>query len=261
MTLPPKDYQVLPFPANRQVIVDAGRLAARRHIIHALLELDVTPARQLIHAHKERHSETLSFTGFIIACLAQAVNDYPLVQAYRNWRNQLVVFSDVDVVTLIETEVNGVALPHILRAANRKSYRQIHDEIRAVQALPGRSAQHGGLIDLAPRLPRFVRDLFYWAIRQNPHWFRQISGTVIVTAVGAFGHSAGWGLAFLPYHTLGLTIGGIGEKPGVVDGRVEIREYLSLTISYDHDVVDGAPASRFARRLKELVENAELFVT
>ena len=40
-----------------------------------------------------------------------------------------------------------------------------------------------------------------------------------------------------------------------VDGQVEFREYLSMTISVDHDVIDGAPAIRFALRLKELIES------
>jgi hypothetical protein len=52
-----------------------------------------------------------------------------------------------------------------------------------------------------------------------------------------------------------LTVGGIGEKQVVVDGHAVVREYLSLTISVDHDIVDGAPAARFTRRLKELIES------
>jgi pyruvate/2-oxoglutarate dehydrogenase complex dihydrolipoamide acyltransferase (E2) component len=56
-------------------------------------------------------------------------------------------------------------------------------------------------------------------------------------------------------HTLGLTIGGIAEKPAIVDGQLVLREYSCVTISLDHDVVDGAPAARFAQCLKELVES------
>ena len=52
-----------------------------------------------------------------------------------------------------------------------------------------------------------------------------------------------------------MTVGGIGEKPGVVDGHIAIRDYLSLTISFDHDIIDGAPAARFTERLKELIES------
>ena len=52
-----------------------------------------------------------------------------------------------------------------------------------------------------------------------------------------------------------MTVGGIGAKPAVVDGQIATRDYLNLTISFDHDIIDGAPAARFTRRLKELIES------
>lgn len=51
-----------------------------------------------------------------------------------------------------------------------------------------------------------------------------------------------------------MTVGGISEQPRLVDGEVRNREFLSLTVSFDHDVVDGAPAARFVDRLRELIE-------
>jgi pyruvate/2-oxoglutarate dehydrogenase complex dihydrolipoamide acyltransferase (E2) component len=93
-------------------------------------------------------------------------------------------------------------------------------------------------------------------VKKNPHWFKRLEGTVVVTSVGMFGEGGGWGIGFLPTHTLGLTVGGIAQKPGVHDGQVEAREYLNLTISFDHDIVDGAPAARFTRELIELIEMA-----
>jgi len=159
-------------------------------------------------------------------------------------------------VTLIETERGGVALPHIIRAANRKTFRQVHDEIRAIQTKPIRSAQRSSLMmRLGPHVPAIFRRVFYWLLLKNPQRLKQYSGTCLVTSVGMFGHGSGWGLSFLSFHTLGLTVGGIAQKPGVVEDRIEIREYLSLTITFDHDIVDGAPAARFAQRLKELLES------
>ena len=38
-------------------------------------------------------------------------------------------------------------------------------------------------------------------------------------------------------------------------GRIEPREILNLTVAFDHDVVDGAPAARFVRRLLEVIES------
>ena len=40
----------------------------------------------------------------------------------------------------------------------------------------------------------------------------------------------------------------IGVKPGVVDGHIAIREYLSLTISFNHELIDGAPAAHFTEQ-------------
>jgi pyruvate/2-oxoglutarate dehydrogenase complex dihydrolipoamide acyltransferase (E2) component len=40
-----------------------------------------------------------------------------------------------------------------------------------------------------------------------------------------------------------------------VEGRIEPREILNLTVAFDHDIVDGAPATRFTRRLVELIES------
>jgi pyruvate/2-oxoglutarate dehydrogenase complex dihydrolipoamide acyltransferase (E2) component len=77
----------------------------------------------------------------------------------------------------------------------------------------------------------------------------------MVTAVGMFSRGASWGIP-KPSQTLTVTLGGIAEKPGVVDGQVVPREFLHITVSVDHDVVDGAPAARFGNELMTLIENA-----
>jgi hypothetical protein len=56
---------------------------------------------------------------------------------------------------------------------------------------------------------------------------------------------------------LDLVVGGIARRLAEVDGRIESRQMLSLTIIFDHDVIDGAPAARFTRRLVELIESGD----
>jgi pyruvate/2-oxoglutarate dehydrogenase complex dihydrolipoamide acyltransferase (E2) component len=252
------DYDILPFPSDRKVIVDAGRLASGRHIIHGLLEVDVTNARELLRNAGSR-GQDLSFTAFLVACFATAIAAVPSVQACRDWRGRLVVFHDVDVATPIEAVADAAAIPHIVRAANRKTWGEISREIRAIQARPESSGQKGGLVALGARAPSLGRRPFYWAIRKNPHWFKQVAGTAIVTSVGMFGRGGGWGIGFLPLHTLGLTVGGISQRPRVHEGQIAIREVLNLTLSFDHDIVDGAPAARFARTFAENIEQPSGF--
>ena len=76
----------------------------------------------------------------------------------------------------------------------------------------------------------------------------------MITSVGMMGRVNGWVIP-VSVHPLCFAIGSIIRKPGVVDDRVEIREYLSMTVLVDHDVIDGAPAVRVLSRLTKLVES------
>jgi hypothetical protein len=89
-----------------------------------------------------------------------------------------------------------------------------------------------------------------------PRLWKDTAGTVGLTSVGMFSHGAGWGIPTVFPNALMVTVGGIGERPVLVDGRAVARELLSLTVSVDHNLVDGAPATRFTQRLKDLVEGA-----
>ena len=100
----------------------------------------------------------------------------------------------------------------------------------------------------------FIWRLLWWMICRYPRLQKKYGGTVGITAVGMFGRGSGWGIPTAA-HTLDITLGGIGEKAVRVDDQLEFREYLSMTISVDHDIIDGAPATRFALRLKELIES------
>jgi hypothetical protein len=96
--------------------------------------------------------------------------------------------------------------------------------------------------------------VFSWIGRKYPQLWKKYVGTVGITAVGMLGKGPGWGIPPAT-PTLMMTVGGIGEKLVLVDGHIAMWEYLSLTISFDHDIIDGAPAARFTQRLKDLIES------
>jgi pyruvate/2-oxoglutarate dehydrogenase complex dihydrolipoamide acyltransferase (E2) component len=253
-----RDFERKKFPAGREIVVDAGYLGSRRHVIYALLEADITDARNKLDNLRPEQGEKISFTGFIAASLAHAIQKMPEVHTFLDWRRRLVQFHDVDVVLMIEPEPGAVAIPHIIRAANHKNVLQISQEIRKVQRHPGSSKQAGSLVKNVSRVPRFLRLLFFRILKLNPHWFKKMAGTVVITSVGMFGKGGGWGIGFLPTHNLGITVGGISRKPGLADEQIAIREYLNLTLSFDHDIIDGAPAARFANILIENIESGEV---
>jgi pyruvate/2-oxoglutarate dehydrogenase complex dihydrolipoamide acyltransferase (E2) component len=234
------------------------RSVQRKSMIHGLFDVDVTRAHKFLQDHQAATGESLSFTAFIIACLAQAVDENKSMQAYRKGSKHLVLFEDVDVATPIEREIAGQKQPmiYIVRAANKKTFGEIHHEIRAAQVNEVKQSWEG-LKDFGS-LPlvafRVLWPLFWWTKGRYPSVQKKYGGTVGVSAVGMFGKGGGWGIP-INDHTLDLTLGGIVEKPGVIDGLIAIRSYLCITLSLNHDLIDGAPAARFGARLKELIES------
>lgn len=239
-----------------------NELNAARHFMYGLLEIDVTAARAYIAEQRARTGELLSFTGYLAFCLAQAVGENKAVQSYRKGRRQLVVYDDVDVGLMVERKQGdqSVLRGYVVRAANRKSWRAIHAEIRAAQAAPapaqGEMPRWLRTLLLLPwPLSVGVKALVQTVFNRNPERFTSMVGTVGITAVGMFGKGmGGWGVVPI-IHGLGLIVGSTVWRPRIIDGRSEPREILNLTIAIDHDVIDGAPAARFARRLVELLES------
>ena len=52
-----------------------------------------------------------------------------------------------------------------------------------------------------------------------------------------------------------LAIGGVEEKPVVVDGALEVRQRMRVTMSCDHRVIDGATGARFLQTVRRYIEN------
>lgn len=257
MSSHPKRYHMLPYPKMRRAMSAAQRAFQRKPMMHGLIEVDVTRAREFLREHKARTGEILSFTAFIIGCVGKAVDEHKAVQAYRRGRNHLIVFDDVDVALAVEHDVAGQKIPlvHVLRAVNRKSWLQIHREIRALQAQVPRKGSSVLGFAAVPFLPTVLMTrILYRMLRTFPLLHKRVVGTIGVTAVGMVGKGIGWAIPVAGASLL-ITLGGSALKPSVIDGRLVMREYLCMTLSFDHRITDGAPAARFSERLRDLIES------
>jgi len=252
--------KIVSVPWVRRLVIDAGRASRRRHAIHGLFEVDVTRAREALRAYRLATGVELSFTAYVVSCVARAVAAEPSVQAYRDLRGREVIFDEVDVGLPIEVEMKGspFAFTHVIRDAGSRSVEEIHREIRAIQADPSRSpsVHKEPLARAYLLLPGAVRTGLLGALHRLPNRQRELAGTIGITAVGMFGAGGGWGIAF-QLHTLSIVIGGITVRPALCEGQLVEREWLQLTVSVDHDIVDGAPTARFVTKLRGLLMSAE----
>jgi pyruvate/2-oxoglutarate dehydrogenase complex dihydrolipoamide acyltransferase (E2) component len=258
-------YEIKEFPSSRQATFDAGYVGLRKHHMKALIELDVTYARESIKNYRNQKKEKLSFTAWILKCISQAISENKSVHGIRKGKNKLVIFDDVDISIVVEKEIKGekVPLPLVIRKVNEKTLTDIHYEIKSAKEQEVISEkdyilgenQYKWAMKLYVSLPQFLR-LMIWKrfILKKPFLMKKMSGTIVVTSVGMMGNVRGW---VIPVSLLPMcfALGSIVKKPGVFKGQIEIREYLYMTILIDHDVIDGAPAARFVSRLTELIES------
>ncbi len=255
-------YHVVDLSPGRQLMINMLDLCDSKQSMYGLLEADVTVARRFIAEHKAHTGEILSFTGFLTLCLARAVDEDRSMQAYLKGHKQLVLFDNVDVGILVEHKDGEMRtlMGHVIRRANHMTYREIHAEIRSVQSAPlppnkGLPSWLRNAMLLPWPLSRLFAAIIRIFLRHDPTIVTSMGGTVGITSVGMFseGHS-GWGI-FPSTEVLGLIVGSIAWKPAVIEGRIEPREILNLTLVFDHSLVDGAPAARFTHRLVELIES------
>jgi pyruvate/2-oxoglutarate dehydrogenase complex dihydrolipoamide acyltransferase (E2) component len=257
------------FPRFRTATIDTLDWGRKRHHIPMMLEVDVTAARDALRTQKAQTGEAISFTGWIIKCLAQAVGEYPHIHAVRKGRRKLILFRDVDVAIVVERTVSTggasktLPMPYVIRKANEKSLAAIHAEIRSAQQAPIAAgatqvgaAQAAWMLRLFNMLPKPARDLIVWRrLQRDPFFMKRMMGSVSVTAIGMVGHGGiGWGIP-VGIHPLLVAVGGISPRPIMVGDRLAMREHLGLTVLFDHDVTDGAPVARFIGRLQELMES------
>ena len=248
-----RGLDVLTFPSNRRAVTAAVRAGRRIVPMHGLLEVDVTDARRLLAGHEP----PLSTTAFVIGAVARAVAAHPEVHAYRDWRGRLVRHRQVDVQTLVEvpTEQGLFALVHVVRDADIRGVADISRELSGVRADitstgTGRALQR--LAPIAGRVPGVFPAMY--AVMSRSVRAHELAGTVQVTAVGMFAGGGGFAIAPPTLASTLVVVGGLSRRPRVVGEEIVVRDVLDLTVTIDHNVVDGAPATRFGADLRRRME-------
>jgi len=259
-------YTIHTYPKSRIGTFDIGRISLLKHHVAGLIEVDVTVARNKIAALK-RGPAQVSFTSWLIKCIGDISQKYPLLHGVKGGKRKIITFQNVDISIIIEKEINSVfvPLPYIIHEVNRKSISEIYNEINNVkkQSIRNESDYVLGrgynklLMNFYYLLPGFIRRLFWKIIISSPSLVKNMLGTVVFTSVGMVSTIKGW---IIPrsVNPLCIAVSSINSKPGVINNRIMIREYLPITILIDHDVIDGAPAVRILNELVKAIESAYL---
>ena len=249
-------YTTVSFGTQRRMVAVNSAIARRRHTIHLVAETDVTAPRRFMAEYRKRTGMSLSFTAYVATCLARTLAEYPTFNSFRKGRT-LYVLDDITVSIALERDIDGESVPQPIpiRAINGKTFSQVSEELRSQQR---GSDQQAGSVRRASWV-RYVPDAllraFVRLMTRDPGVVQHV-GVVGVSSVGMFASDPTWLVPLSPA-TVMVSVGSIVTRPILVDGELQGRERLCITASFDHDIVDGAPAARFMRRFGEILASGD----
>lgn len=239
-----KEYKAIPLSFNRKMIRAAVTVTKRKNTIHSLTEVDISVPREKMRTHFEKTGEKLSLTAYVVTCLANVIRQHPQLNSFIRG-NKLILLDDVCVSVLVERAFDDEKVPEPagIKKAHEKTFQQIQDEIRAAQHRSDKKLGSLSKQTWIRFIPGFLLKAFVRLADKNLK-LAKIYGKVGVTAVGMYSKEPFW---FIPHGTATVlvTVGSIQHKVIEIDGHFVSREHLSLTVSFDHNIVDGAPAARF----------------
>lgn len=258
-------HAVIDPSSDRRFSMEVFSALPPSHLMIALLEIDVTRAIEVVETMRGR-GERISLFAFLVHAIAATIAEHPDMNLVRHGR-RFVRFADVDVAVPIEVRTPDGHSPHqvVLRRAHTKSAAELFAEIEAAKASHVTRGATGSEDAWNRRsmaglgfLPRWARLAMLRGVMRSAHRIKERAGTTLVTSVGKFASIPG----FVFTHTTGpraatFAVGGVVDKPWAHEGTIALRKIQSLSIMIDHDLVDGGPAARFARRLVDRVERAE----
>jgi pyruvate dehydrogenase E2 component (dihydrolipoamide acetyltransferase) len=163
--------------------------------------------------------------------VARALREFPYMNARFSADGASIErLPVVNLGVAVDTE-RGLLVP-VVRNADRKGLRALGAELRA-------------LVERARSGKPLPDDL--------------TGGTFTITNLGMYDVDAFTPIINLPEAAI-LGVGRIQPKPVVREGAVVVRQMMTLSLAFDHRLVDGAPAARFLQRIKGLVEEPYLML-
>jgi pyruvate dehydrogenase E2 component (dihydrolipoamide acetyltransferase) len=224
----------LPLKGIRAII--AERKAASVHTtarVTLMMEADATHFVDMRERLKAQVSEEWGFTpgynDLLAKIVASALRKFPYMNA-RLTAEAIELVAAVNMGMAVDTE-RGLLVP-VIREADRKSLRQFGTEFRQLleRARAGRA------------LPDDLT-----------------GGTFTLTNLGMYDVDAFTPIINLPEAAI-LGAGRIAPKVVAREGQMVIRQMWTLSLGFDHRLVDGAPAARFLQYVKNLIEEPYLWL-
>jgi pyruvate/2-oxoglutarate dehydrogenase complex dihydrolipoamide acyltransferase (E2) component len=250
-------YNVEKLSSLRKIVIASASVSKKKNAIHSFSEVDITKPLGLLEEYKQVYQKKLSFTGYLVACFSEIIKNYPKFNSFISG-NKLVILNDITISALIEREINNELIPEplVIYECQNKGYSEIHEEI--FEAKKTENNKFGSISGsyFINFIPHFLLKMFVSLADKNKTMGMKY-GKLGITSIGMFSKEPIW---FIPHGsaTILLTVGSFIDRVVKNDHSFEYRKHLCLTVSFDHDIIDGAPAAGFMNDLIQEIKSGKI---
>ncbi|HBF31008.1 2-oxo acid dehydrogenase subunit E2 [Rhizobium sp.] len=227
--------------------------------IYLLADVDASAMKAARMAAKSADGSKISYISLIVKAAAQVVATSKEARTVLKdgFSPKLVTTTNVTAKVLFDKHIGNTrcVVSGTVNDPDLASVREIQACVDLHKdASVGPSGPFAALSKLH-RLPLPLMRLAYNLVLGKPLKRAELQGNFSVTSVGQEDVSA-----ILPMiaGTVGLGVGRIAEKPVVVDGAIVVRPQFTLSLTFDHRVLDGALAAEILGKIKKRLENWEM---
>lgn len=242
-----------PIPKARQAVKDFLDLAHGKNFAHGMTEVDVTDVLVALNNRKQAGLDSHSLVAHTIWALGRALAEHLPLQGIPSGK-ELVVFEDVDVATMVEKDLPGggsVPYPYILRGAQRKTYEEIVADLSLAKSYDLEAAKKAKPTTRLEGLPQSLRLWIMKRALKDPNKYKAALGTVALSTLGMMMRERRWWPVPIGPHAISIATGATFQRNDA-DG---IKDILCVSLRFDHDLMDGAPITRFGASFVQHLEN------
>jgi pyruvate/2-oxoglutarate dehydrogenase complex dihydrolipoamide acyltransferase (E2) component len=262
----------------RKVAMGTWRVA-KDPSVYGYMEVDVTRSLEMIEDYSRKKGVRVTLTHLVGKAVAHCLNQRPeingMIRGSRIYlRDNVTLFFQVNIPgkgpdKVKEATLSGCTVENAENLSSAEIADKIQKKVELIRS--HKDPEFSKNMDMFKFIPWFLCgwyldlasfliyglnwDLNFLGLPRDPF------GSVMITNVGSLGIDVAYA-PLCPYTRVPLlvTVGAVKKKPWVVDDQIQIRQIMSVTVTFDHRMIDGIHAAKLSEEFKKCFENPEDFL-
>lgn len=247
--------------------------------VYSYLAIDMQPVLKVLPEYIKKHNVKVTPSHLVGRAIAYCMERRPeingMIRGKKIYlREQVSVFYQVNIPGDGPDKIKKATLSGcVIHGAEKMSVAEMARSMqeKALKIKSGKDKEMKRNLEMFKYLPWWITGFYLdfasflmYGLNLDLSWLglpKDPFGSVMVTNIGSLGIDIAY-VPLCPYTRVPiiLTIGATKDEPVVIDGKVEVRPIMPMTVTFDHRLIDGVHAAQMARDFKNCFADPEKYL-